>query len=345
MLPFESLRDQLSVDHGAVRAGLPTLFSIMRNERFFLDAFFDHYRRLGIRQFLVLDDGSEDGSPEYFRSQPDCVLLRSDLKYGTPIAVRMPGGEVRNDRAGIFFKRVIPEKFCRGDYAVYADADEFLVLPPQVPDLPTLFRRLGEQSIDTVSASLVEFYPSSIRDLEGQPAPRSFEDLVALYPYFDGVQLIRFRPGMAPKRINGSATKRLFHRYGILRPRPPSKLIPSFIEKRLPGLPGKSATMKTPVVCWREGVWVADTHHANVRPTDKVLLTFAHFKFTHTWSQKIEEAIRLKSFAGKSEKYTGYSQLLRRMKADDASFAGPDTRRYSGPRDLEEAGLLMWGLD
>jgi len=219
------------------------------------------------------------------------------------------------------------------------------VLPPQVPDLPTLFRRLGERSIDTVSASLVEFYPSSIRDLEGQPAPRSFEDLVALYPFFDGVPLIRFRAGMAPKRINGSATKRLFQRYGILRPRPPSRLVPSFIERRLPGLPGKSATMKTPVVCWREGVWVADTHHANVRPTDKVLLTFAHFKFTHTWSQKIEEAIRLKSFAGKSEKYEGYSQLLRRMKADDASFAGPDTRRYTGPRDLEEAGLLMWALD
>ena len=38
MLPFEALRDQLIVDHGAVRAGPPTLFSIMRNERFFLEA-------------------------------------------------------------------------------------------------------------------------------------------------------------------------------------------------------------------------------------------------------------------------------------------------------------------
>jgi len=80
-------------------------------------------------------------------------------------------------------------------------------------------------------------------------------------------------------------------------------------------------------------------------PTDKVLLTFAHFKFTHTWSQKIEEAIRLKSFAGKSEKYEGYSQLLRRMKATTPALPDRTPADTPGPRDLEEAGLLMWALD
>jgi len=150
MLLFENLRDQLIVDHGVVRAGLPTLFSIMRNERFFLEAFFDHYR------------GSASGSSWSWTTGPGRIagVLQEPARLRAAAVRPQVRHADRGQDAGrrgqerprrIFFKRVIPEKFCRGDYAVYADADEFLVLPPQVPDLPTLFRRLGERSIDTVS--------------------------------------------------------------------------------------------------------------------------------------------------------------------------------------------------
>ncbi len=154
--------------------------------------------------------------------------------------------------------------------------------------------------------------------------------------------LIRFRPGKGPKKINVSASARLFERHGIRRPRPPSALVPAWLDRRLPQLPGRSATMKTPIVRWRENVWLAETHRSNVPPTRDVLLALAHFKFTHTWAQKIEEALRLRSFAGKSEKYEGYSRLLQCMRDSDTSFLGPDSRSYTGPRDFEEAGLLIW---
>jgi hypothetical protein len=344
MIAFDSLPGTLTAVHGRVTPGRVTVYSIMRNESFFLDAFFDHYRSLGVEQFLILDDGSEDGSIDYFKAQPDCVLLSSPLKYGTDIEVTMPNGRVRHERAGMFFKRVIPETYCPGDYAVYADADEFLVLPPEVPNLAALFESLRRHSIDCVVASLVEFYPASVRDLKGSPHPRSFRDLVDLYPYFDAVPLVKFRPGIPPKRINGSASKRLFRSYGITLPRPTSRFTPRWLDHLLPKRAGKSATMKTPVVRWRKGVWISDTHRSNVRPSDDVLLAFAHFKFTHKLAQKTEEALRLRSYAGKSEKYELYSDLMTQMLNADAGFSGPDSRRYTGPADFSGTGLVKWGL-
>ncbi len=339
---FDSLPGRLVVEHGRACPGKVTLYSIMRNERFFLDAFFDHYRALGVEQFLILDDGSSDGSIEFFRAQPDCVLLSSDLKYGMDIAVTMPNGRVRRDRAGVFFKRVIGETYCQGEFGLYADADEFLLLPRAVPDLPTLYRALTGKGIDAVVASLVEFYPHSVSDLKGSPHPRTFGDLARLYPYFDAVPLVKFRSGLAPKRINGSASRRLFGSYGITLAAEPLPIAPRWVNRLLPRRPGKSATMKTPIVRWRPGVWISDTHRSNVRPSDEVLLAFAHFKFNHRLAQKTEEAIRLRSYAGKSEKYELYADLMTRMLESDASFDGPDSRRYTGPADLEEAGLLGW---
>ena len=343
-IPFGRLRDQIRIEHGEVRPGRVTVYSIMRNERFFLDAFFNHYRALGVGQFLILDDGSEDGSVEFFKAQPDCVLLSSPLKYGSEIVVRMPNGRVKTDRAGVLYKRVIGETYCTDDYSIYADADEFLVLPPEVADLATLYRRMRERSIDAVVASLVEFYPASVGELEGSPEPRTFEDLARLYPYFDAVPLVKFRPGLPPKRINGSASRRLFARYGITLPRPAARFAPQWLNDRLPRPPGKSATMKTPIVRWRPGVWISDTHRSNVRPSDDILLAFAHFKFNHNLARKTEEAIRLRSYAGKSVKYELYADLLTRMIAANAAFTGPDSQRYTGAADLAQAGLVSWGL-
>lgn len=344
-IQYRSLRDRLAVTHGSVDPERPTLYSIMRNERFFLEPFFDHYRTLGIGQFLILDDGSTDGSVEYLRSQPDCVLLASDLPFGREIRVVMPDRREVVERAGMVLKRVIGDTYCHGRYALYVDADEFLVLPPAVADIPALFSRLRAESIDAVVASLVEFYPRSASDLLGTAQPRSFGDLVDLYGWFDGVPLVKFRRGLPPARINCSASARLFARYGLERQPPPAAALARLLRAFRKPLPGKSATMKTPIVRWGDDVWMSGSHRSNVRPSGDVLLALAHFKFTHKLAQKTEEALRLRSYAGKSEKYELYSELMARMLQDDAEFACTESRHFTGPPDLAAAGLLEWGLD
>ena len=42
-----------------------------RNERLRLPAFLNHYRSLGVDEFLVIDNDSSDGSTEYLAAQAD----------------------------------------------------------------------------------------------------------------------------------------------------------------------------------------------------------------------------------------------------------------------------------
>ena len=50
------------------------LFVTVRNERVRLPYFLEYYRKLGVDHFVVIDNGSDDGSREYLAAQPDLSL-------------------------------------------------------------------------------------------------------------------------------------------------------------------------------------------------------------------------------------------------------------------------------
>ena len=50
------------------------LFLTMRNERVRLPYFLEYYRKLGVDHFLIVDNGSDDGTREYLAEQPDVSL-------------------------------------------------------------------------------------------------------------------------------------------------------------------------------------------------------------------------------------------------------------------------------
>src|SRR5688500_9282519 len=78
---------ELSVKHGTVKNHEVNLYAIVRNEMFFLPAFFDHYRGLGVEQFIILDDKSDDGTSEFLLSQTDCVVLTTGAAFGEQVTV------------------------------------------------------------------------------------------------------------------------------------------------------------------------------------------------------------------------------------------------------------------
>ena len=60
----------------AIRPGDVLAVATLRNEISHLPGFLDHYRRLGVAQFLIVDHGSDDGSDRYLADQPDVSLWR-----------------------------------------------------------------------------------------------------------------------------------------------------------------------------------------------------------------------------------------------------------------------------
>jgi hypothetical protein len=342
-LSEQELRDSLRVESGALRDARITLYAIVRDEMFFLPAFFDHYRRLGVEQFLVLDDGSTDGTRAFLESQTNCVVLSSELSFGDRIAVVGEAGE-RTGRAGQFLKEAIPRRFLMERYAVYVDADEFLILPSGVPGLSALVECLSERGIESVAASLVDFFPSSREGLDRKLEPRSFADLVDAYPCFDGLPLLSIAPGRQPRRANPTASRRLFLRFGIKEPPPALAFLPDALVARLPFQLPHCPWMKTPLVRWSERVRLTDSHRVSFPPPHDRVLAIAHFKFTCDLARRAEAAMERRAHARGSRKYFQYHRLLRKLReaGDGVDLAGPDTRYFRAPISLEAAGLVVW---
>jgi len=89
------------------------LFATIRNEFDRLDAFLEHYRSLGVRHFLVVDNGSEVGSAEFLQTQPDVSLWVTHASY-------------RQSRFGVDWLTWLQIKFGHNHWCLTVDADEFL---------------------------------------------------------------------------------------------------------------------------------------------------------------------------------------------------------------------------
>lgn len=61
----------------------PTVFVVVRNELERMKIFFNHYRKLGVHQFVVLDNDSDDGTLEYLSSQNGTKVYQVKEKYQT----------------------------------------------------------------------------------------------------------------------------------------------------------------------------------------------------------------------------------------------------------------------
>lgn len=301
-----------------------SVFAVIRDEMFFLPAFLAHHRRLGVGQFLVLDDGSSDGSADFIAAQSDCVLLRSPLTYAEPVRSVDLAGRPMERRACFFFKQYIPELWLKDRIVLALDADEFLLLPPAVPDAEALLKAMEGHRIHTVATSLLEFFPPDLADLEQDCVPADLDDLLGYAPCYDQAPLTRFRLRGGLAGIRPSASTRIFRTAGIAHQY-------------------TTTPFKVPLYRHQRN-WIVGSHRTHRAPDRRVLLTLAHFKFTHDLYRRTEMAIALGSHSQGSRKYRCYGELFERSRQGGLSLADGTTRRFDGIAALLEAGLMRWSL-
>lgn len=333
------LRDGLHIESGSLSAGRLTAYGIFRNEVYFAEPFLQHYRKIGIEQFIILDDGSTDGTRELLASSGDVTVLSSPFRFGDEVVIT--DMQRRKMRVGPVFKSLIPQRFLKGEWALYVDADEFLLLPPPFETLQQLIAYMANTGDRAALASLVDFYPRTLSSRSPLDQPRSFDDLVAQSPFFDAEPLVEAASETGDvRRLGSGASARLLAAFDIRDVAPFARHWPAWMQRLLWRRNIRAPTFKSPLLKWDDDVHLKGSHRSSIAPSKEILLALAHFKFTPDLPRRISMARDLRSYASKSRRYDHLAELVAVATRTLRPLTGPTSRQFGNVGDLVSAGLL-----
>ncbi|TYB88637.1 glycosyltransferase family 2 protein [Oceaniovalibus sp. ACAM 378] len=298
----------------AIGAGDVLLFATLRNERIRLPYFLKYYRDLGIGHFLIVDNGSDDGSAEYLSDQPDVSVWHSSRSY-------------RRSRFGIDWMNWLLRKYGHGHWTLTVDVDEFFIYPfCDTRPITALTDWLDASSIKSFGTMMLDMYPkgpiSNHRYGEGQ---NPFD----IAKWFDsGNYSIARNKTFGNLWIQGGPRARMF-----LSDKP----------ERAPAL------NKLPLVKWdRSYAFVSSTHMLLPRGLNLVYDEFGgekasgillHAKFLDTMTDKAREEVGRGEHFANSTEYRAYHARLK----NDPDLWCKWSEKYINWRQLEILGLMSKG--
>ncbi len=300
--------------HPSIRRDDILLFATIRNERIRLPYFLAYYRNLGIGHFLIVDNGSDDGSAEYLAAQPDVSLWGTAASY-------------RRARFGMDWMNALLSRYGHGHWCLVVDADEFFIYPfSDSRPLRALTDWLDASAIRAFPAMLLDMYPKG--PLSAQPY-REGQDPFEIAQWFDpGNYTILKNELFGNLWIQGGPRARIFF---------------SNDAAKAPAL------NKIPLVKWqRSFVFAQSTHMLLPRGLnlaydewggEKASGVLMHAKFLDTLNAKAEEEMRRGEHFASGAEYRAYKAAL---------DAQPDlwckwSERFINWRQLEILGLMSKG--
>lgn len=290
------------------------LCCVLRNERIRLPYFLDYYRKLGINHFLLIDNGSDDGSDAYLAEQPDVSLWTASGSY-------------KRARFGLDWQNWLLRLHGHGHWCLTVDPDEFLVYPfCDTRPLRALTDWLDASEVRTFASMLLDMYPKG--PIHAQPY-REGQDPFEIACWFDsGNYTIKKNPGLGNLWIQGGARARVF----------------------FPNAPQKAPALnKIALVRWhRSYAYVSSTHMILPRGLnlvydewggEKASGCLLHAKFIDTMAAKAEEELQRGQHFAASAEYAAYREGLQKQ---------PDlwckwSEKYINWRQLEILGLMSKG--
>ena len=290
------------------------LFSTMRNERVRLPYFLDYYRKLGVDHFLVVDNGSTDGTRDYLADQPDVSLWETGAGY-------------KQSRFGMDWIMHLLRRYGSGNWCLTVDVDEFLVYPfCETRPLRALTDWLDSAGTRTFSAMLLDMYPKGA--MHEQPY-REGQNPFEIAQYFDsGNYTISRSWPLLNLWVQGGPRARLFFADDPYR---------------------APALNKIPLVKWhRSYAYVSSTHMLLPRGLiltyedsggEKISGCLLHAKFLDTFAAKAAEEMSRGQHYAESHEYRAYQEGLSR----ERDLWCNRSEKYINWRQLEILGLMSKG--
>lgn len=288
--------------------------TVVRNEIDRLPHFLRHHRRLGVDHFLVIDNGSTDGTAELLSGQADVSLWSTRGSY-------------KKSRFGLDWTNWLLLRHGHGRWCLTVDADELLVYPNwETRPLPALTRWLEGTGQQAMAAMMLELYPEG--PLSAQDY-RPGDDPLTVLRWFDGGNYsLQVQPRLRNLWIQGGPRARVF-----------------FAED-----PRRAPTLnKLPLVKWHWRYAYHNSTHTLLPPRLNAVFdetggemtsgALLHTKFLPSIVRKsAEEKDRRQHFADPARFGAYYDGLI----ADPVLHCAA-SRRYTGWRQLESLGLISRG--
>lgn len=283
----------------------PIVFSVMRDEAGIIADFLEHYRKAGIKKFVILDNSSTDGTFEFLKEQADIDLYRTGTAFTT----------IRKQA----WLNVLLDTYRSPDqWFICVDADEHIVFDGMQNgrDFSDLAMVMDKACIRRVRGCLVDMY--SRRPI-ADSLVREGEALIEAYPLFDRAgyreydlpPLIAREGGPRQKLFETSATgiQPQLTKYPMFRLEPEDFFVnPHFL-------------------------WPYDQNFVS-----RCFLGLLHFKFVPHFSSKMDRAIAEGNYWQNSIEYQVYKSALSRHK--DLTFIGESTQFYENPVSLVDFGII-----
>jgi hypothetical protein len=305
------------------------LFCIVRNEEYTLQSFFEHYDRLGINRYIFYDDKSSDRTLDILSSRRDVTIYQSDSNYGDVVGKQVSG---RPLRFGSALKQNFFEIFGRNtDWALIVDADEFLCLPGSFGSIHRFADFLSEIGQPYLTASLVDFYPARLEECLNERG----DDLFQNTPFFDKGPYFDWSDKVRPRRFSRGIRARLLH---MLLERNPA-LVSQVYGTHAPYL---AKTWKVPLVRNTRDVRLISDHEINKVPNCRTSGCLAHFKFTPNILDKIDDAIRQKSYYHLSIEYRFLKAAFDVLGTE--LLVSEDSVMFRSAQDLVASGHMRFSL-
>ncbi len=253
--------------------------SVVRNEMTMLPQFLEHYRGLGVKCFIFVDNCSNDGTREYLLAQKDTIIYSADTEY-------------KYSHYGVAWQQAVLGNHCLGKWVLLADADEFLVYDKsESTPLPTIIKKLEADKDNAALTYMIDMYPYDELDKADFKHGKVFE----LAPYYDKDALIELKFGGGMYSNSRNFVNGLRHRLA------PSR-INAYVSQ-------KYALFKYfPWIRLCEGIH----YSANMQVSDKPVY-FAHFKYHSGFKEKVNLEVRRKQHYNNAEEYQKYASMITEM--------------------------------
>jgi hypothetical protein len=299
---------------GTIAPGAILAAATLRNEIVRLPHFLGHHRKLGVSHFLLVDNGSTDGTTEFLLAQQDVSLWQSGASY-------------KKARFGVDWLTWLQMRHAHGHWCLTVDADEMFIYPHwDSRDLHALTEWLDSSGAEAYPAMMLDLYPKGPL---GEQIYRPGDDPTCILQWFDqGNYTITRQLPLENLWIQGGARARMF-----------------FADE-----PRKSPTLtKIPLVKWNRRFAYVNSAHSLLPPRlnrvydrtggemgSGVLL---HTKFLPTAIDRAQDERERGEHFARSEEYERYyDQLLARP-----DFWCDASTRLTGWRQLEALGLMSRG--